>query len=92
MDTVITAINVAIRVYAILLIVRILLSWIRHNPYQPVIKFIYEVSEPYLKLFRRIIPPIGMMDLSPIVALLVLDYVIRPLVINILNLIFTSLV
>ncbi len=92
MDTVITAINVAIRVYATLLIVRILLSWIRHNPYQPVIKFIYEVSEPYLKLFRRIIPPIGMMDLSPIVALLVLDYVIRPLVINILNLIFTSLV
>ncbi len=89
MDTVITAINVAIRVYAILLIVRILLSWIRHNPYQPVIKFIYEVSEPYLKLFRRIIPPIGMMDLSPIIALLVLDYLIRPLVINILYLIFS---
>jgi len=73
MGILITAVDVAFRVYAYLLIIRIFLSWIRHNPYQPVIRFIYEVTEPYLKFFRKIIPPFGMLDLSPIIALIVLQ-------------------
>lgn len=85
MGIIITAVNVAFQVYTTLLIIRILLSWIRHNPYQPIIRFIYEITEPYLGLFRRIVPPFGAMDLSPIVAFLVLDYIIRPLVNVILN-------
>jgi YggT family protein len=35
-------------------------------------RFLYEVCEPYLRLFRRVIPPIGPLDLSPIVAIIVL--------------------
>lgn len=91
MDIIITAVNVAFQVYTILLIIRILLSWFRHNPYQPVIRFIYEITEPYLGLFRRIIPPLGAVDLSPIAAFLVLDYVIRPLVMYILGFILLRL-
>jgi len=78
-----TAIDVAFQVYTWLLIIRILLSWIRHNPYQPIIRFIYEVTEPYLGLFRRIVPPFGPMDLSPIVAFFVLQ-LIRQIVNSIL--------
>jgi YggT family protein len=37
-----------------------------------VLTFLRDVSEPYLRLFRRFIPPIGMFDFSPIVAILVL--------------------
>jgi YggT family protein len=87
-----TAVNVAFRVYVMLLIVRILLSWIPHNPYQPVIRFIYEVTEPYLAIFRRIIPPFGAVDLSPIVAFLVLDFIIRPLIFYLLRIVLLGIV
>lgn len=73
MGMLITAVDVAFRVYTYLVIIRIFLSWIRHNPYQPVIRFIYEITEPYLKFFRKIIPPFGMLDLSPIAALIALQ-------------------
>jgi len=79
----ITAVDVAFRVYTYLLIIRIFLSWFRHNPYQPVIRFIYEVTEPYLKVFRKIVPPFGMLDLSPVVALIalqLLEWLVRQVV------------
>lgn len=86
--TIIRAVDVAFYVYSTILIIRILLSWIRHNPYQPVIRFIYEVTDPYLRLFRRIVPPYGQIDFSPLIAFFVLDFIIQPLVMRILLLIF----
>lgn len=86
--TIIRAVDVAFYVYSTILIIRILLSWIRHNPYQPVIRFIYEVTDPYLRLFRRIVPPYGQIDFSPLIAFFVLDFIIQPLVMRILYLIF----
>lgn len=77
----ITLIDIAFEVYMALMVARILLSWVRHNPYQPVIRFIYEITEPVLGFFRRIIPPVGMMDLSPIAAFLALGLV-RSLIIK----------
>lgn len=67
-------------VYIILIFVRILLSWIPRIPYNPilsaVIGFVTDVTDPYLRLFRRVIPPVGgggfALDLSPIVATIVL--------------------
>jgi YggT family protein len=46
-----------------------------------VLNFLRDVSEPYLRLFRRLIPSIGMIDLSPMVAIIVL-YVIRTLLVD----------
>lgn len=83
MGIIITAVNVAFEVYSYLIIIRILLSWVRHNPYQPLIRFIYEVTEPYLNVFKRFIPPFGAVDVSPIVAIFVLQ-ILRNLVIKIL--------
>jgi YggT family protein len=62
-----------------LIIARVLLSWIRHDPYHPVIRFIYEITEPVLKPFRRLIPPMpGMpIDWSPIIAIFVLQFIER---------------
>jgi YggT family protein len=72
-------------VYLILIFVRIILTWIPRIPYNPalsaVIKFISDVTDPYLNLFRRILPPVrlgpGALDLSPIVATFVLIIVGR---------------
>ncbi|MCL6610813.1 MAG: YggT family protein [Peptococcaceae bacterium] len=76
-------VDIAFEVYMALMLARILLSWVRHNPYQPVIRFIYEITEPVLGIFRRIIPPIGMIDISPIAAFLVLE-LLKSLIIRII--------
>ncbi|HEM61677.1 MAG TPA: YggT family protein [Chloroflexi bacterium] len=54
---------------------RIILSWFRFDPYHPVSVFLYRMTEPILGFFRGIIPPVGMIDFSPIVAIVVLGIV-----------------
>jgi YggT family protein len=54
---------------------RIILSWFRFDPYHPVSVFLYRVTEPILSFFRGIVPPVGMLDLSPMVAIVVLGIV-----------------
>ena len=62
-------------VYALVILAYIITSWIR-LPYSPwlnrIQRFLYDVSEPYLRLFRRVLPSMGPLDLSPLVAILVL--------------------
>lgn len=77
-------VNIAFQVYIWLIFARIILSWVKHNPYQPVIRFIYETTEPVLGFFRRIIPPIGAIDISPIAAFFALELLNR-LVIQLLR-------
>jgi YggT family protein len=60
-------------VYTLLIFAYILTSWVR-LPYSlnRVQRFLYDVCEPYLRLFRRILPPLGPLDLSPMVGVMVL--------------------
>ena len=71
---------VFIGVYTLMIFGYILTSWIR-LPYSPwlnrVQRFLYDVSEPYLRLFRRFIPPLGPLDISPVVGVIVLQIVQR---------------
>ena len=76
-------------VYIVLIFIYILLNLLFsfgvRMPYarwtDSVLSFLRDVSEPYLRLFRRLIPSIGMFDLSPVVAIIVL-YVVRTLLVN----------
>ena len=65
-------VHVFILVYILLIFGYIITSWIR-LPYSPwlnrIQRFLYDVCEPYLRLFRRILPPFGPLDLSPIIAI-----------------------
>lgn len=79
----ISLVDIAFEVYMALMMARILLSWVKHNPYQPIIRFIYEITEPVLGLFRRIIPPIGVIDISPIVAFMALG-LLRSLIVKVI--------
>ena len=68
-------ITVFITVYAIIIFAYILMSWVR-LPYSPwlnrIQRFLYDVCEPYIRLFRRILPPLGPLDLSPMAAVFAL--------------------
>jgi YggT family protein len=77
-----TFVNVFITVYTLVIFAYIISSWLR-LPYSPTLnriqRFLYDVSEPYLRLFRRVLPQIGPLDLSPMVgilALIILDRVL----------------
>jgi YggT family protein len=76
-------VNLLFQVYTLMLFARILGSWVPQvNEYQ-LMRFIAYYTDPYLNLFRRFIPPLGMFDLSPIVAFLALSF-IQNLVLNFL--------
>lgn len=74
-------------VYFLLIFAYILMSWIR-MPYSIWIsriqRFLSDVVEPYLRIFRRFIPPLGPLDISPIVAILAL-WIVSGIVIRILG-------
>jgi YggT family protein len=84
--------NALFYVYLVLIFIRILLTWIPRLPYNPVlhalVTFVHDVTDPYLRLFRRIVPPLGgggfALDLSPIIAIIVL-YIARAIVVGVVD-------
>jgi YggT family protein len=64
-------------VYSFLIIAQVLMSWVPHDRYHPVFRFIEEVTEPVLRPFRRLIPAVGGIDFSPIIALMAVELVRR---------------
>jgi YggT family protein len=70
-----TFVNVFVSVYSLLILLYIIASWLR-LPYSPwlnrIQRFLYDVSEPYLRLFRRLLPSTGPLDLSPMIGIIVL--------------------
>jgi YggT family protein len=70
----------AIRLYEMVLIVRIFLSWIQHDENHPVIRWIYRLTDPILEPARRMIPvSAGGFDFSPIAVFIVIDIIKRVL-------------
>lgn len=73
-------VNAVFIVYIILIFIRVLLSWIPRMPYNPtlrtVVDFVHQVTDPYLNIFRRLLPPIGgggmAIDISPIIGIILL--------------------
>lgn len=68
-------------IYTFMLIAYILLSWVPAAQNSAVGRFLAAVCEPYLGFFRKFIPPIGMIDISPIVALFALRFIQQGLLI-----------
>jgi len=75
-----TFIDVFLWVYILLIFVYVLTSWVQ-LPYSTWVRritdFLRDVCEPYLRIFRRILPPLGPLDLSPVVAMLALIALMR---------------
>ncbi len=62
-----------LQIYTFILLARILMTWIPNlDRYNPIVQFLYQVTEPVLEPARKLIPPIGMIDVSPIVVFIVL--------------------
>jgi YggT family protein len=74
------------QLYILLLLIRAVMSWFPYNPnspLNPIMRVVVKVTEPVLAPFRRLIPPIGMLDLSYIVAFFVVVIIVQVLFANI---------
>ena len=70
----VTFMDLLLTILGFAIIIRALLSWVSVDPYNPLVQILFQITEPILAPLRRIIPPIGgMMDISPIVALIILQ-------------------
>ncbi len=77
---VVTTLLTFINIYTALLLVRILLTWFPQvNWFSQPFATLAQLTDPYLNIFRSIIPPLGGMDFSPLLALLLLSMVVKPL-------------
>ena len=75
MDEIIRLVAIVIQIMVFAIFARAIMSWFPMRPGNPVATFLFQVTEPILAPFRRIIPRFGMMDLSPLVAIIVLQVV-----------------
>ncbi|WNS77098.1 YggT family protein [Bacillus sp. DTU_2020_1000418_1_SI_GHA_SEK_038] len=74
MGIILSVLTSIIYYYSWALIIYILLSWFPNARESGIGQFLGRICEPYLEPFRKIIPPLGMIDISPIVAILVLRF------------------
>ena len=80
-------IHIIFRAYTYLILARVILSWIRVDPYHqfwgPILRFVFQATEPIMQPVRRLLPSMGGLDFTPIIVLIGLD-LIRGIIIQIL--------
>jgi YggT family protein len=82
-----TLLNLIFSAYSFAIIIRSFLPWLGVSHYHPVMRFLIDITEPLLAPLRRLIPPVGGLDFSPMVALLMIwaiEQVIRAVFLMIL--------
>jgi len=75
MYSLIVTVRILFQIYSWMIIAYILMSWFPNMRETPIGELLGKVVEPYLRPFRQFIPPIGMIDISPIVALFALHFI-----------------
>ena len=67
-------IHLLLNVYMLIIVARAIISWVSPDPYNPIVNFLYRATDPVLRYVQRIIPPLGGIDISPILVLLVIVF------------------
>ena len=81
LDAIAIIIHYVLTIYMWLIIIRALISWVNPDPYNPIVNFLYQITEPVLSKIRRYLPfrNIGI-DFSPIIAFMIIIFLDRFLV------------
>jgi YggT family protein len=74
-NSVATIIDIVLNLYMWILIIRAILSWVNPDPYNPIVSFLYNITEPLMYRVRRILPlQFGGIDLSPMVIIIAIIF------------------
>jgi len=82
-DAIATLMDMVLWLAMWLIIIRALISWVSPDPYNPIVRFIEQATDPILRPIQRALPPMGGLDLSPIIAIFAIlflqSFVVRTL-------------
>ena len=67
-------INIVLSAYIWIVIARAVISWVNADPYNPIVRFLVQITDPLLSRIRRFLPPMGGLDLSPMLLILVIVF------------------
>ncbi|MEV2281205.1 YggT family protein [Paenibacillus larvae] len=79
--SIITTIGLLSRIYFYMFIFYVLLSWVPNARESYIGELLGKIVEPYLSIFRRFIPPLSILDISPIVAIIAFNFVVSGLIV-----------
>lgn len=71
-EAIASSVWILVQLYSLVMLARVLMSWIQIDPYSPLARTIYNLTEPVLAPIRNLMPPAGMIDFSPMVAMILL--------------------
>lgn len=80
MGSIATFIVVLVQLLTMAIFLRAILSWFRLDPRNPLIQVLDQITEPILSPLRRVVPRIGMIDITPLVAIVLLQFLARALI------------
>ncbi|MGO9379885.1 MAG: YggT family protein [Dissulfurispiraceae bacterium] len=73
--------NIFLDIYFWIIVISALISWVNPDPYNPIVRFLYRVTEPVLRPIRRIVGNrLGPIDISPLVIILIITFIQRFLI------------
>lgn len=75
LTTLIETIDLVLNVFLFAIIIQAILSWVNPDPYNPVVGILHSITWPVLKYFKKLIPPISGLDISPIFAIIAIMFV-----------------
>lgn len=78
--------DIVFTIYSFIVIIAAVLSWVNPDPYNPIVRFLYAVTEPALKPIRRLLPLRVPVDISPLILLLVIYFLQRFLIPSLIEL------
>ncbi len=86
-EALVEILNLGLTIYMWLIVARAVLSWVNPDPYNPIVRFLYNTTEPVLARVRRWVP-LGFsgIDLSPILVLLIIVFLQKFLVVSLMEL------
>jgi YggT family protein len=68
-------VDLLLSAYIWVIIGRAVISWVNADPYNPIVRFLYEVTEPLLARIRRMVPILGgSLDLSPMILIIIIFF------------------
>ena len=66
--------DMALTIYFWIIVIRALISWVNPDPYNPIVRFLYQVTEPVLYRIRKVVPYMGGIDLSPLIVIFIIYF------------------
>lgn len=69
-----TLLNFVLGAYIWVVIARAVITWVNADPYNPIVRFLRQVTDPLLEKIRRVVPVMGGLDLSPMILILIIIF------------------